>query len=403
MTDGAATVLGAGVVAPGGCDAENVWATVLAGAGTRAERIEYSEYGGLTVLGCRADDFDPAQRLARHEVRRLDRTHQMAFLAADDAIEAAGPGPSPDRCAVIVGAGFGAPEFQEAEQRAVVERGIRGVSPLAIPVIMPNSIAAHLSIRHRFTGPSMTITGACASGTMAIGEAMWMLRSGRVDRVLAGGVDAMHTIGVSASFARMEAMSTRLDDPDGSSRPFDHTRDGFVLGEGAAFFVLERSSDSPEGIGRVLGYATNSDAHHIVAPPDDGRGAVACMNLALRDGGLSSGDVGHVNAHGTATKRNDLAEAKAIGSVFGPRGVPTTSTKGVIGHLIGGAGAVEALMTLLALRDGVVPPTANLTAVDHEIEPLLDVVGETRPTTTDIALSNSFGFGGHNATIAITR
>jgi 3-oxoacyl-[acyl-carrier-protein] synthase II len=401
MSDRSAAVIGAGVVSPAGSSLEALWECVSAGDGTNAELRRYEELPDVTVLTCMARGFEPETRLQRHELRRLDRSHQMAFWAADDALRSSVDGPPADRCAVVVGTGFGAAQYQESQQAAFAAGGFRSISPMAIPIVMPNSIAAHLSIRYGFEGPSLTLAGACASGAMALGEALWLLRSGRADRVLAGGVDALATVGVSASFARMEAMSTRFDDPSGSSRPFDADRDGFVLGEGAAFFVLERSQDATGALGSILGYATNSDAHHIVAPSERGEGAAACMRAALADAGLEPADVGHVNAHGTSTQRNDLAEAIAIQEVFGERATPVTSTKGVIGHLIGGAGAVEALVGLQACRRLVVPPTANHSKSDDLIAPLIDVVDVTRAVERSICLSNSFAFGGHNASVVL--
>jgi 3-oxoacyl-[acyl-carrier-protein] synthase II len=402
VNDRSATVVGAGVVSPAGSTIEDLWSGVCRADGTNAEVVNYSELGDdVPVLTCRARGFAPEERLERHEMRRLDRSHQMAFWAADDAVTSAGEAPAPDRCAVVVGTGFGAAGFQESQQRAFAERGSRAISPLSIPVVMPNSIAAHLSMRYGYQGPCLTVVAACASGAMALGEALWLLRSGRADRVLAGGVDALLTVGVSASFARMEAMSTRFDDPHGSSRPFDIDRDGFVLAEGAAFFVLERESDSSAGLGRILGYATNSDAHHIVAPPERGEGAAACMRAALVDAGLEPADVGHINAHGTSTDRNDRSEAFAIHDVFGQGSVPVTSSKGVLGHAIGAAGAIEALITLESHRQGVVPPTANLTNVDPEIAAVIDVVGESRTIRSGVGLSNSFAFGGHNVSLVL--
>jgi 3-oxoacyl-[acyl-carrier-protein] synthase II len=401
MNDRSVTVVGAGVVSPAGSTVVEVWDSVLDGAGTRADVVHYRQLVDVPTLMCSAVGFDPASRLRRHELRRLDRSHQMAFWAADDALKSAGDGPPADRCAVIVGTGFGAAGFQESQQNALHEKGFRAISPMTIPLVMPNSIAAHLSMRFRFRGPSLTVTGACASGALALGEAMWLLRSGRADRVLAGGVDALATVGVSASFARMEAMSSRFDDPQRSSRPFDAERDGFVLGEGAAFFVLERSTDSTSGLGRILGYATNSDAFHIVAPPDSGEGAASCMRAALIDSGVALDEVGYVSAHGTSTRRNDQAEARAIHDVFGARAIPVTSIKGVTGHMIGASGAVEALIALESNRHRTVPPTANYRTPEPEIARLIDVVDEKRPIRSEVGLSNSFAFGGHNASLVL--
>ena len=399
MTERAATVVGAGVASPAGSDLDELWRAVVEARGTRAEVIPYEGFPDGGVLGCRAAGFEPAERLERHELRRLDRVHQLAFWAADDALAAAGPGPEPERCAVVVGTGFGAATFHEQQLRALHDRGFRAVSPLAIPVVMPNSVAGHLSLRHGFRGPSLSVATACASGTDAIGEALWLLRSGRADRVLAGGVDSLHTIGVTASFARLEAMSRRLDDPAASSRPFDADRDGFVLGEGAAFVVLERAADATGGLGRVLGHAATCDAHHLVAPPDDGGGAIACVRAALADAGLEPDQVGHVNAHGTSTERNDLAEATALAAVFGERAVPVTATKGVTGHLIAAAGALEAIVALRSIAESTVPPIANLTCPDPALDHLVRT--DERAPRSPTAVSTSFGFGGHDAALVL--
>jgi 3-oxoacyl-[acyl-carrier-protein] synthase II len=395
----AAAVVGAGVVTPAGSTVDEVWRSLLRADQTRAEVRTFEELASLTALFCPAQGFEPGERLGRHEMRRLDRLHQMAIWAADDALTEAGASPTPARCAVVVGIGFGAPRFLDEQLATLRESGPRAVSPLTIPVVMPNSVAGTLSLRYGFTGPSMTVAMACASGAAAIGEALWLLRTGRADRVLAGGVEAPLTGPSIAFFSRMEAMSSRFDSPTTASRPFDESRDGFVLAEGASFVVLERASHDRDRLGTVLGYTTNSDAHHMVAPPPGGTGAAACMRAALADAGVDVRDIGHINAHGTSTQRNDAAEAAAIEAVFADHPVPVTATKGVVGHLIAGAGALEAVMTLRAIAEGIVPPIANLTAPDPEVDLLLArrAVAPSGP----LALSNSFGFGGHNATLVL--
>ncbi len=403
MSTRSASVIGAGVVSPAGSTVDDLWRVVHAADGTLAEVVTFPGMPDNPALVCSAAGFDPAERLERHELRRLDRSHQMAIWAADDAIAEAGDGPTADRCAVVVGIGIGAAAFHEQQFAAFSERGFRAVSPLAVPVVMPNSVAAHLSLRFGFRGPSVTVSSACASGTMAVGEALWLLRTERADRVLVGGVDALITPSVVAPFLRMEAMSTRVGDPEGSSRPFGPDRDGFVLGEGAAFLVLERSNGAAEGRGTILGYASNSDAHHVVAPAEHGVGALDCMRLALDDAVLAPADVGHVNAHGTSTQLNDRAEAEAIAKLFGPRALPVTATKGVVGHLIGAAGALEALVAIESVRRDVVPPTANASEVDGEIDALVDVAQAAVTPRTSVAITNSFGFGGHNATLVVGR
>ena len=279
------------------------------------------------------------------------------------------------------------------------ERGPTRVSPRLVPMMMANAAAAHIGMKHGWSGPNLCIATACAAGTHAIGEGSRLVRDGSADVVLAGGSEAAVTPVALAAFARMGALST-----SGRSRPFDVARDGFVMGEGAAFLVLERwdlaVARGARIHGEVLGYGRNCDAYHITAPAPGGGGAVACMELALADAGLRPGDIGHVNAHGTSTPLNDAAEAEAVAKVFGESTPPVTSTKGAIGHLIGAAGAVEAVASLLALRHGLVPPTANHEVRDPNL--LVDVVaGEPRAVEPRPVLSNSFGFGGHNATVVL--
>jgi 3-oxoacyl-[acyl-carrier-protein] synthase II len=269
-------------------------------------------------------------------------------------------------------------------------------------MIMPSSAAALLSLRFGFRGPTVTVSAACASGAMAIGEAVELLRRGAADLVLAGGVDALVTYAAMCSFLRLDAMSRNIADPAHASRPFDIDRDGFVLGEGAGFVVLRHASDATDSLGRIIGYGTCADAHHLVAPSPEGEGALRCMRLALADAGVDPSDVVHVNAHGTSTPLNDLAEARAISSLFGERRVPVTSAKGTTGHLIAGSGAVETILTLWTLRHRLVPPVAGLRTVDPDLGPLDVVCGSPRAVVDGPMLTNSFGFGGANASLVLT-
>jgi 3-oxoacyl-[acyl-carrier-protein] synthase II len=395
-----AAIVGAGVVTSAGTTTTELWVALIAAKQTQASLTIYADLDDLPVVTARATAFNPEARLERHELRRLDRSHQMAFWAADDALTQAGDGPDPERCAVVVGTGLGAAEYLQAQYKVLLERGPRAVSPLTIPVSMPNSVAAHLALRHGFSGVANTVTVACASGAAAIGEALWLLRTRRADRVLAGGVEAPHGSAVAAFFNRMEAMTSRFDDPGTASRPFDAQRDGLVLGEGAGFVVLEREADAGDrAIGRVLGYGASTDAFHLVAPHPEGAGAAASMRAALADAGIGPADIGHINAHGTSTPRNDLAEARAIRSVFDRSDLPVTANKGVIGHLIGAAGAVEAIVAMMTNTHGIVPPIANLMTADPEID--LFLAAEAVAPTSRVALSNSLGFGGHNATLIL--
>jgi 3-oxoacyl-[acyl-carrier-protein] synthase II len=382
-----------------------MWTTVCAGKGTaaRIERFDPSELPVQFAGEVRAFDAEPY--FGSKEVRRVDRFTQLGFSAAADAIEHAGElGADPSRVAVIAATGVGGLETMEINEATFLERGASRVSPFFVPMMMPNAAAGQISIRFGYTGAALCISTACAAGANAIGEGLRMVRDGSADVVVAGATEAPVTPLTISAFARMGAMSNRNDDPAAASRPFDSARDGFVIAEGAAFCVLETMQHaSARGAtihGEVLGYGRNADAHHITAPVPGGAGAAACMQLALDDAGLSPAEIGHINAHGTSTPLNDATEAEAIRKVFGELSLPVTSTKGVTGHMIAGAGAAEALISMLALREGLVPPTANLEHIGDDIG--LDVVADTpRPVDRRPVLSNSFGFGGHNATLII--
>jgi 3-oxoacyl-[acyl-carrier-protein] synthase II len=274
---------------------------------------------------------------------------------------------------------------------------------MLVPMMMPNAAAALVGMKLGWTGPNFCIATACAGGSHAIGEAARLIREGSSDVVLAGGSEACVTPIAIAAFARMGALSSRNDEATIASRPFDVDRDGFVMGEGAGFLVLEdwdrAAARGAHIYGEVAGYGRNSDAYHVTAPSPGGEGAAHCMRLALADAGLEPSDIGHVNAHGTSTELNDAAEAEAVIKVFGEHSLPVTSAKGVIGHLIAAAGAVEAVASMLSMRDGVIPPTAN----HDRTELAIDVVtGEPRKLAAAPVVSNSFGFGGHNASLVLT-
>jgi 3-oxoacyl-[acyl-carrier-protein] synthase II len=304
---------------------------------------------------------------------------------------------------VVCGIGLGASATYEQQFGELARRGPRGMSPLTVPMIMPSSIAARLSLRFGFRGPAITVSAACASGAMAIGEGLELLRRGAADLVVAGGAEALVNYASMCAFLRLDAMTRNIDEAALASRPFDVDRDGFVMGEGAGFVVLCRPADADENspLGFVLGYGTNSDAHHLVAPAPDGRGAVRCMQLALADAGAGVADVNHVNAHGTSTPLNDAAEASAVSAVFGEGAVPVTSNKGTTGHLIAGSGAVETIMTLWSLHRGVVPPVAGLRTIDPAFGSLDVVKDESRAIPSGVAVTNSFGFGGVNASLLL--
>jgi len=403
-------VTGVGLQTPAGNDTESFWATIVAGRATAApiEGFDASEHP--VKYACEVKGFDPEARFGFKEARRIDRAAQLGVAAANDAVAAAlgeggvaGAGIDPARAGVLAGTGIGGLRTLEEQIAQYEVKGPTRVSPLLVPMMMANATAGLVGIEHGMTGPNLCIATACAAGANAIGEAARIIREGSADVMVAGGTEAVATPVALAAFWRMGALSSNPD-PAAASRPFDADRDGFVMGEGAAFLVLEeREAALARGatiLGELLGYGRTCDAFHITAPAEGGSGAVACMEAALADAELSPGDVGHVNAHGTSTPLNDAAEASAIAKVFGGGAVPVTSTKGVTGHLIGAAGAVEAVACLLSLAHGEVPPTANHERLSEGLE--VDIVaGAARPVPAAPVVSNSFGFGGHNATLVL--
>ncbi|MDQ6852595.1 MAG: beta-ketoacyl-ACP synthase II [Actinomycetota bacterium] len=399
-------VTGLGVKTPAGTDVEAFWTRLRSGEST-ARTIENFDPSELPIkFAGEVRDFDPVPYFGPKESRRQDRVTQLGFGAAADALGDAGElGADPSRCAVIIGTGVGGLHTLEENERIYIEKGASRVSPFFVPMMMPNATAGVVAMQLGWTGPNLCVATACSAGAHAIGEGARLIRDGTADVVMAGGTEAAVTPLTIAAFARMGALSSRNEDPKRASRPFDADRDGFVIGEGASCVVLE-SLDRARArgatiYGEVVGYGRNADAYHITAPSPGGAGAAACMQMALDDADMDASEIGHVNAHGTSTELNDAAEAEAVRKVFGDSPPPVTSTKGVTGHLIGAAGAVEAVATLLAVRDGIVPPTANLEHLGDGIE--LDVVaGSPREVGSKPAISNSFGFGGHNASLVLT-
>jgi 3-oxoacyl-[acyl-carrier-protein] synthase II len=394
-------VTGLGVKTPAGSDLETFWSTLLAGRGCAAPIGRFDPSHLPVRFACEVSDFEPGPYLDYKEVRRTDRVAQLGFAAAADALADAGdPGGDPARCGVVAGTGVGGLMTLEEQETEFVHRGAGRVSPFFVPMMMANATAAIVGMRMGWTGPNFCVATACAAGSHSVGEGARLIREGSCDVVLAGGSEAAVTPIAIAAFARMGALSTREDAPEQASRPFDAARDGFVIGEGAAFLVLERFDRAVARgariYGEIAGYGRNADAYHVTAPSPGGVGAADCMRLALADADIDPSAVGHVNAHGTSTPLNDAAEAEAVRKVFGDDAPPVTSLKGSFGHLIGAAGAAEAVASLLAFRDGVVPPTANFEASEPELG--IEVVAGS---TIELA-SNSFGFGGHNATLVIT-
>lgn len=384
-------ITGCGVVAPCGIGKQAFWHGLL-GPGITG--------GNTTTI----QDWDPSPwfESPKHS-RRADRVEQFAVAAAAEAFEQSGrPDVAPERFGTIFASGIGGLQTLEDNVQARLERGERRVSPFLIPMLMANASGASISMRYGLQGPNETIVTACAASTHAIGYAARLIAWGMADAMVTGGSEACVTLTGVAGFANMTALTS-----SGVSMPFDAKRDGFVMGEGSAVFVLEEwESAVARGasiIGEILGSASTADAHHITAPSPGGVGAVRCMNLAIADAGLTAADIAQINAHGTSTPLNDAAEAEAVATVFADHMPPMTSTKGVTGHALGAAGALEAAAALLSMEHGLIPPTANTTEVlATESGVAVDVVlGAARPWTPGPVMSNNFGFGGHNGTVIV--
>lgn len=402
-------ITGIGAITPSGADAEATFQTVLSGRSAAQPITTFDTTDHPVGFAAAITDFDPETVVDPREARRIDRASLLGLAAANEALRDAGIDTTgtvdPGRIAVIVGSGVGGILTLEDQIATRVERGVRRVSPMLIPMMMANATAGLIALHHGFHGAAFSIATACASGTNSIGEAADRIRAGRADVVVAGGTEASITPTAMAAFARMAALSTRNDDPASASRPFDADRDGFVMGEGASILVLESAEHARARgariLGEVTGYGASCDAHHITAPHPEGAGAIACMQEALDDAGLDPADIAHINAHGTSTPLNDAAEATAVEKVFGANGPPITSTKGATGHLIGAAGAVEAILGLQAASTGTVPPIANHHRSDLDATVDL-VVGSPRTIPIGPVITNSFGFGGHNASLVLS-
>ncbi len=378
-------VTGLGVLACCGTGTEDFWAGLCAPPPEGERRIH---------------DFDPAPLFTNaKEARRADRVVQLTLAAATQALEQAGvPDGDPLRNGVLIASGVGGLATLEEQIMKFMDGGARKVSPFMIPMFMANAPAATVSMRWGWQGPCQTCNTACAAGTHAILDAALWIASGRCDAVIAGGAETAMTPVALAAFTNMTALSST-----GVSQPFGAGRDGFVIAEGAALLVLEAwelaEARGATILAEVLGGASTADAHHITAPAPGGRGALSCMELALTSAGLDAADVRHVNAHGTSTPLNDAAEAEALAKLFGAPGPPVTSIKGVTGHSLAAAGALEAVAAVESLRRGLLPPTAGTTEVDPELPAIDLVLGEPRSWEPGPILSNSFGFGGHNGSL----
>jgi 3-oxoacyl-[acyl-carrier-protein] synthase II len=404
-------VTGFGATTPLGGDAASTWDALLAGrSGVSRIEADWVEKYALPVKIAAQLAVEPTETIKRVEARRMDRSEQVATVAAREAWAHADLGVGEDRkvdplrLAVIIGTGIGGAVTLLHQDDLLETEGIRKVSPLTIPMLMPNGPAAYVGLEFGAAAGVHAPVSACASGSEALAWAWRMLKANEADVVLAGGAEACITSIPLAGFAQLRAMSTRNDEPERASRPFDVGRDGFVLGEGAGIVVLERAEfAAARGAtvhGRLAGIGTSADAYHITAPHPEGIGAARAITAALRTAGIDRADVEHVNCHATATPVGDLAEANAIRAAIGDHPV-LTAPKSTMGHMLGAAGAVESIATVLAIRDGVIPPTLNLDELDPGVQ--LDVVtGEARKADLTVAVNDSFGFGGHNVALVFT-
>jgi len=404
-------VTGLGAVSPLGCGTEANWTALLAGRSGIGPITAFDSTSFPVRIAGEVRDFDPSAYIEKKELKRVDRFAQLAIAAAQMAVDDAGLQVAPDeapRVGVVVGVGMGGIATIEETVQTYLKEGLRRVSPFFIPRLIANMAPGHIAIRFGCLGVNYTPTSACASGGQAVGEAFRLIRYGEQDAVITGGAEAAVTPLGIGGFAVMRAMSTQNDTPERASRPFDRDRDGFVLSEGAGILIVESLSRAQARGARIycelVGYGANGDAFHITTPAPEGRGAAECMRLALASGDIDPLAVDYINAHGTSTPYNDVNETQAIKSVFGEHAarIAVSSTKSMTGHLLGGAGGVEAIYTALTLHHGWIPPTINYDHPDPECD--LDYVPNTaRRAQVRVALSNSFGFGGANACVAFRR
>ena len=403
-------VTGIGAVSPLGVGAEATWKAIVSGeSGAGAvTRFDTAEFG--TKIACEVKDFVPTDFMEQRDARRTDRFAHFAMAASVEAVEQAGWGEAPPcdrgRAGVIIGSGIGGIETLESQHKVLLERGPSKMSPFTVPLLMINGASGGVAMRFGLNGPNVATVSACASGAHAIGEAANMIRYGLADAIIAGGAEAPITPLAFGAFACMGALSRRNDEPQRASRPFDADRDGFVIAEGGAVVVLEdwdlAVGRGAEILAEVVGYGATCDAFHLTQPDPEGAGAVAAMRLALDDASLQPSGVGYINAHGTSTPFNDKIESGAIRKVFADDAPAVSSTKSATGHLTGAAGAIEAVFSVLALTTKTLPPNINYETPDPECD--LDyIAGGARDEGVDVVMSNSFGFGGHNACLLFGR
>ncbi len=406
MTKRRVVITGMGAVTPLGNNVDGAWRNAIAGRSGvgRLDKFDTTDYP--VTVAAQVRDFDPELYMPRKEVRRRDPFVQFGIAAAIQAITDAGLPSEPEdahRYGIAIGSGIGGLQTIEDSHSVLISSGPRRISPFFVPATVINMVSGNLSIQFGYTGPNLALATACTTGTHCLGLAARLIQYGDADVMVAGGSEYGTSPITVAAFCSMKALSSRNDDPEAASRPWDRDRDGFVLGEGAAVLVLEEHGRARARGAKIyaelLGFGMSGDAHHITSPLEDGAGGIACMENALRDAGLSPASVDYINAHGTSTPLGDVAETKMIKQVFGAdTGVAVSSTKSMTGHLLGAAGSLEAIFTILAIRDGICPPTINLENPGEGCD--LDYIpNKARELPMRVGLSNSFGFGGTNGTL----
>ena len=404
-------VTGMGCISPVGNNVRETWESILAGKSGAAMITHFDASKHKTRFAAEVKGFDPVALFGSRDARKMDRFTQFANAVVVEALDQANlkvDQSNRDRIGVVIGSGIGGIGTLLEQAEVLRERGPERVSPFLVPMMISDSAPGMIAIRFGARGPNMALATACASGNNAIGEALEMIRRGAADVMIAGGSEAALVPVAMAGMNVMTALSTRNDDPQTASRPFDRERDGFMMGEGAGVLILESLEHAQARdaviLGEITGYGTTDDAHHISAPAENGAGAAIAMKLALQNASLDSTDIEYINAHGTSTPLNDKSETAAIKTVFGEQAynIPVSSTKSMTGHLLGASGAIEAVFCVLAIREETLPPTINYSTPDPECD--LDYVpNQARKASPKHVMSNSFGFGGHNATLIFSR
>ncbi len=399
-------ITGEGSISPLGLSSKDFWSHIIDGkSGIRLIESFDTENFNVKIAG-EIPDFDPLAFFDRKESRKLDRYTMFAMIAADQAIKSSGLNSS--NVGVILGTGVGGMNTLEQEQSKLLKKGQRGVSPHFVPKMIPNIAGGQIAIKYGFHGPNFSLSTACSSASDAIGMAYRLIQSNQINVMVCGGAEGGITPLTLSGFSNMKALSKNNDNPQGASRPFDKNRDGFIMSEGSAMLVLE-SLDSAEKRGanilaEIIGYGITNDAYHITQPHNDSVGAIKAIELALEDGKINKNEVSYINAHGTSTHYNDMLETRAIKKVFGniANNLLVSSTKSMTGHMLGATGAIEVIACIYAMRNGIIPPTINYETPDPECD-LNYVPNKNIKSDVNIALSNSFGFGGHNSVLALKK